>query len=1168
MKTEPDKQQSNRSFLTLIAGLLLVIVGGTYLYLDRYDRASVMMETQEEIEVQLSRTTSVLNNAIDASVRQTRFLNGTPPVNGIVRAARNHGIDPLDQTPFPVWVERLQKISAAFIENNPEVLQIRYIGLANNGHELLRVSRERGNVRIATEQLLQSKADEAYFQETLKLNEDEVYVSPIDLNREYGRIAFPYVPTYRASTALFDETGAMFGMLVVNFDGHYLLEKVRSRVHDKLSLYVISHEREFILHPESSEQFKLQRGVEAVTTNNFKAVGVVTTQKLKAGDSMGQPLYFLDSRVWLSRPDEGRYLEVIAAIPTADVEATVFQRMFVILVSVGLLVLVVIAIIVFYQWQMARQFIHNITEAKFRAIINGSQDAIVSVDPQLIITSWNGAANRLLHYDEMQAIGKPLLSILELDYDTVLNEATLRSIQDSQQHQSLEIGLAGQAGEKVDLAVSLSPIESTRKGTGITLMFRDISQEKRVAEEIQRLNASLESQVEERTADLEVARNEALQASEMKSVFLANMSHEIRTPMNGIFGMLNLIKRGPLLDDQKRYLTMAEDSVESLSSLINDILDLSKVEAGKLDMESVEFDLLDVLSTQVSSLALKAQQKGLEVLLDLAGVERSCVMGDPHRFKQVITNLMGNAIKFTQRGEILVTARTFMTTEGEVNVTLAVSDTGDGIPQNKAESLFDPFNQVDSSTTRKYGGTGLGLSITKLLVEQMNGTITVESEEGKGSTFLVTVRLPAGDTVPVLEQHKPLIVAKRVLVLGKNLNLLASTRKLLRGWKAHVDTTSSLEEVFARLSRKTLDILIIDQEAFPLVKNQKLKAEVFDTSALTWLKVALLTPQSGDGNNNDLDSLSASSAMKLIKPVSPVEYGLMLERFYGHKNTDEMDGASADELLEQKLDQQLSAFSGSRVLIVDDVMINREVVVGLLLDYNMQIDQAENGLKAISFLEECAVDLVLMDCQMPEMDGFMAANKIREGAAGEHNLQVPIIAMTAGAMAGDRDACMVAGMNDYICKPIDTLEFKKKALHWLQTSGGFKTESPIANAPMLTLDEIDSAPDLDAEAALKRMGDNERIFFKMVDMYIEDTPGKLRSLSTALQEDELETARQLGHALKGTSASIGAEKMQKLCQQIESAAEQQNLEVVKQAVLRLRDEYPNVLRSLEDRGRG
>ena len=1142
--------------------MIVTVLGGTYYYVVTVDRKAVIDEHVNDINSQLLVSSSILSNAISEGESQTRFLKGTPPINGIVRATQNSGIDPYDQTPLKLWISRLQQIAVSYMENNKEILQIRYIGVANNGLEVVRVTRHFGNIQVESGTALQSKVEEPYFVETSKLQSGENYVSAINLNREYGKIVYPLLPTYRVSTPVYDSKGVLFGMLIVNYDGQQLLNQVRSKTASDILLYLVSHEGEFVLHPDENKQFAAQLGSEPV--NNPFDLGQKNQQSEQGLNVTGQPepLLFNNQRIWLSRPSEGRSIDVIAAVPSRAIDAIVFQHLLFSMSSLCLLVLILLSIVVFYQRQVSRYLRLNVTEAQFKAIVAGSQDAIVSVDSEIKVTSWNRAAQALLGSTLKETMGQPLFNFLELADTTEFNQLALKAIQESGMHKSIEVTVTDDSGEEVYLLVSLSPIVSDGNSKGLTLILRDISQEKRGAEEIRRLNASLETQVEERTADLEIARNQALQSSQLKSEFLANMSHEIRTPMNGIFGMLNLIKRGPLKEEQARYLAMAESSVESLSSLINDILDLSKVESGKLELEAVDFDLVDVMSSQISSLSLKAQQQGLEVLFDFAGVEQSGVVGDPHRFKQIITNLMGNAIKFTKRGEILITARSFRTTEDRVSLTFAISDTGVGIEQSKAAKLFEAFSQADSSTTRQFGGTGLGLSITRHLVEQMGGTISVESEPDQGATFTINMQLPVGSTEPILEKHKPLIEGKRVLVLAKNLNLRGSTRKLLRAWKANVDTTDDIDEVLNRVSQRNLDILIFDQEAFQIAQNERLMNVLWHPDVLAWLKIAVLAPQKPNFEELDLDGLASTAVIKLIKPISPVEYGRMLDRFYGTGLDADEQRIAEQELLEQSLDHELAKFTGTTLLIVDDVMINREVILGLLHGFPFKLLEAENGLKALEVLKAQNVDMILMDCQMPEMDGYMATSKIREGAAGTRNVRTTIVAMTAGAMAGDRDACVAAGMNDYITKPIVSLEFKQKLLHWLQSSRGYEEAMPSSRTPIMTLDDIDSAPDLNFAAAIARMGNNETIFKKMVDMYLEDTPSKLRSLSVALQNDQIETAQQLGHALKGTSATIGAEKMQHLCQQIEFAAEQNNMLIVREAVTRLNSVYPDVLRSL------
>ncbi|BFT29857.1 hybrid sensor histidine kinase/response regulator [Alteromonas sp. D210916BOD_24] len=555
---------------------------------------------------------------------------------------------------------------------------------------------------------------------------------------------------------------------------------------------------------------------------------------------------------------------------------------------------------------------------------------------------------------------------------------------------------------------------------------------------------ALEQQVSEKTAslkaqaqDLTNALVKAEEATQLKSEFLANMSHEIRTPMNGVIGMLELLKNSGLTTEQAQRVDIASISANSLLNLINDILDFSKIEAGQLQLEYIDFDLRGLIEKLTQSVALAAQIKGLEVVLDLTAIPVSAVNSDPNRIQQILTNLLSNAIKFTDRGELKVTASLSQgKCDAEYVFTCAIIDTGIGIPEQKIPSLFDAFTQVDASTTRRYGGTGLGLSITKKLCQLLDGDIQVTSNLGKGSCFefscVVKTCSDAVDIAPS-QLSRPI----HCLLVDDNKSTLMALEKQLKAWGIQVSTAKTAEKALQlcashQLSedKTSIDLALIDN-LMPNMDGEALVRAIRDNAQYDGIRLVMMTQLNDIVDVDHYRKLGVHTSYP--KPITTSDLLSVIEL----ADKDEPNDGVAQALPMHAAEASSTPAwpENTRILLVEDNAINQVVATSILDTIGLGAEVAENGVQALDILRSHSEDnvftLIIMDCQMPEMDGYEATKQIRNGAAGSAYRDIPIVAMTANAMQGDREKCLNAGMNDFLTKPIDQNKVIEVLSHWL-----------------------------------------------------------------------------------------------------------------------------------------
>jgi two-component system sensor histidine kinase/response regulator len=502
-------------------------------------------------------------------------------------------------------------------------------------------------------------------------------------------------------------------------------------------------------------------------------------------------------------------------------------------------------------------------------------------------------------------------------------------------------------------------------------------------------------------------------ATQAKSDFLATMSHEIRTPMNGILGMLELVSSTPLSPEQTRKINIAQSSAHSLLTIINDILDFSKIEAGKLELENIEFNLREVIDDCAETLALKAQEKGLELIIDNTQINHTSVIGDPNRIRQTIMNLLVNAIKFTQHGEVSITG-SLTSINDHLEFSCLIKDTGIGIHADKLKTLFNSFTQADASTTREYGGTGLGLAISKKLAKTMGGDISIASKEGYGSEFKLTITLQSSDNSEYCIP-KSKLSGSTFMVIDHNKSCLSAIEKQLKHWQADVQVCNDIKSIDVKTLATNFDYVLVDIKSLAgneIKFSEEFRSQIKEHS----IKLILMAPM----EFNTSQEFTAAYDFILPKPISTFDFFTLIDQTPS-ENKHIQDATTT------LTDHDSSWPAKTRILLVEDILFNQEVAVMMLEEMGLSADIAGNGKEALLRLQQDPdYSLILMDCHMPEMDGYEATTAIRDGQAGPHYQHIPIIALTANAMTSDEDKCRAVGMNDYLSKPISMSLFEHK----------------------------------------------------------------------------------------------------------------------------------------------
>ncbi|MDG4551691.1 MAG: response regulator [Candidatus Contendobacter sp.] len=800
------------------------------------------------------------------------------------------------------------------------------------------------------------------------------------------------------------------------------------------------------------------------------------------------------------------------------------------------------------------------SEARYRAIVEDQTELICRYAPDGAITFVNEAYCRYFGKRREELLGHSFIPLIP-DEDRQRAEAHIAILSWENPTATIEHRVILPSGEIrwqhwTDRAI----LDEQHRIVEFAGVGRDITDRKQAEEALQQAKETAEA------------------ASRAKSEFLAAMSHEIRTPMNGVLGMAELLLGTPLNDQQRRFADMILNSGRTLLAIINDILDFSKIEAGKLDMDIASFDLRELVEDTMLLLAKRAHEKGLDLISDLPLNLPASVRSDPVRLRQVLANLVGNAIKFTERGEVLVRLRVLDHDAVTPRLRFEIQDTGIGIAPEAQARIFDSFTQADGSTTRRYGGTGLGLTITRRLVQLMGGEIGVSSAPGAGSRFWFT--LPLSQRIGSV---RPFWTAwanwrgLRVLLVDDNATNREILQRQLMVWGLANDEAENGPQALGRLrdaaqAGQPYDLALVDMR-MPDMDGLDLARRIRADPTLARLRLALLSSNGGE----TLAEQAARAGMQelLHKPVRQAELYDALCRLLSRvaEPVSQRPPSSA---------VRASRFAG-RILIAEDNLVNQEMALAVLEMLGCQAEVAANGQAAVEAATRTRYDLILMDCQMPVLDGFAATAAIRRWEQTEGRPRLPIVALTANVVKGFREECLMAGMDDYLSKPFEQEQLIAVLERWLPLAESTvptpAASSPpvsppptgakvVASAEPVSLPVPDPAPPvlarsaLDQIRALQRPGGSD-LLSKIIDLYLESAPKLLEKAREAVAAADGEALRQATHSLKSSSANLGATQLAAVCKELEQRGREQRLTDIAELLRELEIHYQQARDALE-----
>ncbi|MGM6109065.1 CHASE domain-containing protein [Vibrio parahaemolyticus] len=1115
--------------MVAIALMFFSLIGWLLLDKQRVDISNQLVRGNHDVNM-------ILDTIVQRYSRDVRFLSNTPPLKAMMEN-RNEGAD--SRRAFSVeeqLLERVSEVFKAYMLTSPEVFQVRLITEQSHWKEKVKVQRNGEELIVYNVEFLQEKSSEPYITQTLNVGSSQVYVSDINLNREYGVVETPHRPVWRFSIPIYLSDGTPFGLVIINLDATKVLKNIALENKSNLKFYVTNADGSYLAHPDSSKSFAFESGLSMTWSEEFtfQTPTFLAIPGVKEYSSASESIWAIDSQFNLDSSSSSRNLYIHTSIAKRPILIGLSWQLLIVSLVLVMLSAVVVGLQYWFwlnsliiqreQWNVQLQSRQKKELSRFKALLESSPEATLIIGDLGIVKMVNVEAEKVFGLPREQLENSAIDQLIPhesiVSYRRCLS-AYMRSPRNLRLGSSKKLFALRGDGEQLPVEISLSAVPM-EDGSLVSVSVRDITD---------RLNAEQK---------LTAALREAEDATRAKSVFLANTSHEIRTPLNAIIGLTYLMANEALTESQRLLVDKISLSGKSLLGIVNDVLDLSKIEANEMSLESISVELRGFVDEISSVFAIQAEQKKLDYTLTLAHSLPEWIEADPVRLKQIIVNLLSNALKFTDIGSINLSVENIKSKDDREDslsvVRFSVADSGVGISEKNLSKLFKPFSQADVSTTRRFGGTGLGLSIVSQLVALMGGKIEVKSEEGTGSIFFVDIpfNVTASDKIELADTHNQqmlyVIVAEDDETDAKHI--MSLTRSL--GWRADlVCDGDALVKLFVTREEQGLrlpDALIVDWN-MPNVDGITALEELEHLVGKEKLPAILMVSAYDKQQVTQLDSEKRVDNI-LQKPVSASTL------FNAVNDTVCRLTGNIERVLNATTIDQVKAkwLSNTRILVVDDSDINLEVATYLLNQAGADVETASSGNVAVNKLTEnpSSFDAVLMDVQMPVMDGLDATRYIR------NTLQlnsIPIIALTAGALIEERKRALDAGMNDFLTKPINPVQLISVLRTQILKQLGKSVEVEEINLPLQQKEDWPSIDGLDVVQAKKLLMNNKELFFNTLQHLLEDNEnliiGGLDSKSLSNPDTRLNLASQ-SHKLRSAAGMIGAKRLHTLASSAEN----------------------------------
>ncbi len=1044
---------------------VLFITYVTYSSVDSHLQNQAMKHLTNDLHTEAIRLKSVYQN----TQQDATFLANSAPVLGIMRASLGGGYDREQKTSLNLWKKRLASQFKIIIQQRPELLQLRLIGVDDNGLEIIRVERTSKGIVIIKDVDFQHKGQGSYFKEAVILKPNQIYFSEITFNRELGKISYPLQPVLHVSTPVYTKRGDVFGIIVINTDFKRLIKTFLTPSPDR-QFFLTNSKGDYLFHSEGDEQLAFELAGRNRVQNDFPVNEFFYSSSKKnelvlniSENKLGLALQKF--RFDPLNQNRAIVLGTTATYSLLGAQSAAFRNNIIVILA---LVVAIITCLTALSTRIIMRPIKNLTNMANR-IASGEEGLVMPHMGQDEVGVLSSSMNTMLatlnrSRDELKTLTNSLeVQIEERTKDLALSNYAIEASQNgivitdtrkriiyanpaflqmwgygtNQELWNINIEtLWKNENESKDAASRLEKNGSWsgdfvgRKKNNDDIHIHMLVSKIKKAQALTGFVFSCQDILLRKLTEdaLKEAKEAAEAANRAKSIFLANMSHEIRTPMNAIIGMAELLDDTPLNNEQKEYVDVFRRAGGTLINLINDILDLSKIESGLLELNEYEFDLEDTVAGVFDICSVAAHKKGLEVAYHIDPDVQTHFTGDENRLRQVLVNLIGNAVKFTHTGEVILkVSRAYdaiETREGQVKLQFTVIDTGIGIPEEKLDSIFQEFSQVDATTTRDFGGTGLGLAISKRIIEKMDGNIGVDSTPGVGSVFHFTVHMKAASSVATIDTDNALpdeflktLENKSAIIVDTNetgRNFLTTT---LEDWAMRVTTASSGKEAH-ELIKKRVDAgephdIILLNNSLPDITGLSLASSIKNDFGLEQTIILLLSSNANSADRIAVSGLGCSGFL-----TKPPRQTRLLQSIIMALNSKEDTEEKLPELKEEEEKIARDDTRELKVLLVEDSLDNVLLIKAYLKKLPYEIVVAENGEKAVERFKNSRYDIVLMDMEMPVMDGYDATEKIRAWEEQQGIGKTPISALTAYALKEDTDKCIKAGCDLHLSKPL------------------------------------------------------------------------------------------------------------------------------------------------------